>query len=267
MKWNSKCFSEALVLLLIPLGLPTSPARAQSGTGTGTGTGTGNGIGYGMGMGYGMGLGFGMGLGGFRYAPSPTDYLNQRASLNAARRPAPATQGSMAGNPNAYYNKVRDDSFESRSDSQVHRSQAQRRQPSSLSGGQDHRQPAADRTMAASKSRQVRPLTDFVDSSGKLVWPGEAPAEVGLTEKREIFERARLAVLEEAREHGSASIETVTAARQKLLDYGRPALQQLRSSSTPRAADKFHIFLLSVYDSLGRSSAQPELTPGLESKP
>ncbi|MGZ3316202.1 MAG: hypothetical protein ACXU95_02775, partial [Isosphaeraceae bacterium] len=58
---------------------------------------------------YGTGMGMGMGMGGFHYASSPTDYLNQRARLNAARPGAPATQGSIAGNPNAYYNKVRDD--------------------------------------------------------------------------------------------------------------------------------------------------------------
>ena len=32
-----------------------------------------------------MGMGMGMGMGGFHYASSPTDYLNQRARLNAAR--------------------------------------------------------------------------------------------------------------------------------------------------------------------------------------
>jgi hypothetical protein len=255
MKWNSKRFSEALVLLLVitALGPATSPARAQSGMGMGYGTG--------------MGMGYGMGMGSFRYAPSPTDYLNQRASLNAARRSAPATQGSMAGNPNAYYNKVRDDSFVSHADPQVRRSPAQRRQPAAASADQDHRQPAADRTTAASKSKQVIPLTDFFDASDKLVWPGEAAAEAGLKEKREIFERASLAVLEESRQHGIASNATVTAARQKLLDYGRPALQQVRASSTPEVADTFHHYLLSLYESLARSAAPPDVTPGSAPKP
>ena len=124
MKWDSKRFSGALVLLVsTALGPVTSPAQAQSATSTGTGTATGMGygMGMGMGMGYGMGLGMGMGMGSFRYAPSPTDYLNQRASLNAARRSAPGPQGSMAANPNAYYNKVRDDGFVSHADSQVRR--------------------------------------------------------------------------------------------------------------------------------------------------
>src|SRR5271157_4925818 len=97
MTWNSKHLPRALALLMVIAALVpgTRSARAHYGTGTGTG----------------MGMGMGMGMGGFHYASSPTDYLNQRARLNAARAGAPATQGSIAGNPNAYYNKVRDDGF------------------------------------------------------------------------------------------------------------------------------------------------------------
>ena len=111
------------------------------------------------------------------------------------------------------------------------------------------------------------PPRNFFDASRKLVRPGGAPAAAGLKEKRAIFERASLAVLEESRQQGVASIATVTAARQKLLDYGRPALQQVRASSTPRVADTFHHFLLSLYESLARSAAPPEITPGSAPKP
>src|SRR5208282_827163 len=55
----------------------------------------------------------------------------------------------------------------------------------------------------------------------------EASSEAGLKEKREIFERASLAVLEESRQHGVASIATVTAARQKLLDFGPPGCRHV----------------------------------------
>src|SRR5271157_1691446 len=101
MTWNNKRLPRALALLMViaALGPGTRSARAQYGTGMG------------MGMGMGIGMGMGMGMGGFHYASSPTNYLNQRARLNAARPGAPATQGSIAGNPNAYYNKVRDDGF------------------------------------------------------------------------------------------------------------------------------------------------------------
>jgi len=132
---------------------------------------------------------------------------------------------------------------------------------------QVNRQPAVDSTAASSRPKQVIPLSNFFDASQKLVWPGQASPEVGLKEKREIFERASLAVLEESRQHGVASIATVTAARQKLLDYGRPALQKVGASSTPQVADTFHHFLLSLYDSLAQSAAPPEITAGSAPKP
>ncbi|MGA7497897.1 MAG: hypothetical protein WBX00_14325, partial [Isosphaeraceae bacterium] len=74
MTWNSKRLPSASALLMVitALGPGTSSARAQCG----------------------MGMGMGMGMGGFHYASSPTDYLNQRTRLNAARPGAPATQGS-----------------------------------------------------------------------------------------------------------------------------------------------------------------------------
>jgi len=248
MTWNSKRFPGALALLMVitALGPGTRSARAQCG------------------MGFGMGWG---GIGGFHYASSPTDYLNQRTRLNAARAGAPATQGSIAGNPNAYYNKVRDDGFVPHYDLQFGQSPAERVQHPGSLGDQVHRQPAVDSTAASSRPKQVIPLSNFFDASQKLVWPGQASPEVGLKEKREIFERASLAVLEESRQHGVASIATVTAARQKLLDYGRPALQKVRASSTPQVADTFHHFLLSLYDSLAQSAAPPEITAGSAPKP
>jgi len=253
MTWNSKRLPSALALLMVitALGPGTRSARAQ----------------YGTGMGMGIGMGMGMGMGGFHYASSPTDYLNQRARLNNARAGAPATQGSNAGNPNAYYNRVRDDGFVPHYDLQSRQSPAERVQHPGSLGDQVHRQPAVDSTEASSRPKQAIPLTDFFDTSEKLVWPGEAPAAAGLKKKREIFERASLAVLEESRQQGVASIATVTAARQKLLDYGRPALQQVRASSTPQVADTFHHFLLSLYESLARSAAPPEITPGSAPKP
>ncbi len=258
MTWNSKRLRRALALLMViaALGPGTRSARAQYGTSTSTSTS----------MGMGMGIGMGMGMGGFHYASSPTDYLNQRTRLNAARAGAPATQGSIAGNPNAYYNKVRDDGFVPH-DRRFGQPPTERSQHPGLLGDQVNRQPAVDSTAAASRPKQVIPLRNFFDASQKLVWPGEAPAEVGLNEKRAIFERASLAVLKESRQNGVASIAMVTAARQKLLDYGRPALQQVRASSSAQVADTFHHFLLSLYESLARSAAPPEITPGSAPKP
>ncbi len=253
MKRNSTRLPRALMALLIITvpGMLTGSARAQSTVGTG----------YGMGMGMGMGYGMGMGMGTFRYAPSPTDYLNQRSSLNNGRRSGPATPGSMADNPNAYYNKVRDDGSGSSSDPQVHRSMGHRRQPSTFTADPPRRQPAVARTKTQSTPRQVPPLHEFFDGSEKIAWPAEVAGDPALKEKRKVFEQASLAVLKESRQHGAASVETVEDARQKLLDYGRPALQQVRASSTPETADTFHHFLRSLYDSLDRSAAPADVTP------
>jgi hypothetical protein len=47
-----------------------------------------------------------------------------------------------------------------------------------------------------------------------------------------------------------------------LLDYGKPALHLLRSKSTVRVADAFHLFLLSLYESLAQAATrQKTLTP------
>src|SRR5271157_3960970 len=162
MTWNSKRLPRALALLMViaALGPGTRSARAQYGTSTSTSTSTGMGIG----MGIGIGMGMGMGMGGFHYASSPTDYLNQRTRLNAARAGAPATQGSIAGNPNAYYNKVRDDGFVPH-DRRFGQPPTERsHHPGSL-GDQVNRQPAVDSTAASSRPKQVIPLRNFFDAS------------------------------------------------------------------------------------------------------
>jgi hypothetical protein len=75
-----------------------------------------------------------------------------------------------------------------------------------------------------------------------------------LTEKRLTFDQASLAVLEEAKKNGVASVASVSEARQKLLDYGRPALRFVRAHETPRLADSFLGFLLELYDSLAQAA-------------
>ena len=52
----------------------------------------------------------------------------------------------------------------------------------------------------------------------------------------------------------------MTDARQKLLDYGRPALQYVRTHETARVADSFHGFLLMLYDSLAQAANPPAAT-------
>ena len=62
-------------------------------------------------------------------------------------------------------------------------------------------------------------------------------------------------VLAENKKDGVASLASVTDARQKLLDYGRPALAHARAHETPRLADTFHMFLLSLYESLAQAAS------------
>ncbi len=63
-----------------------------------------------------------------------------------------------------------------------------------------------------------------------IVWPADAPTAGDLNDKRSAFDQASQAVLTESKKTGVASIATVTDARQKLLDYGRPGLQYVRDA-------------------------------------
>jgi hypothetical protein len=81
-----------------------------------------------------------------------------------------------------------------------------------------------------------------------------------LKPKRDISDQNCLVVLELVEKHRSAPITTVTEARQKLLDYGQPALRLIRTISTPRLAESFHLFLLSLYDSLAAAANPSEGT-------
>jgi hypothetical protein len=111
------------------------------------------------------------------------------------------------------------------------------------------------------------PLASFYNAEGRIVWPADAPAGGDLKDKRSVFDQASQGVLAELKKSNVASIATVTDARQKLLDYGRPGLQYLRTHETPRVADTFHLFLLSLYESLAQAvnpttpAASPAATP------
>ncbi len=83
------------------------------------------------------------------------------------------------------------------------------------------------------------------------------PTAGDLKQKREAVEKACHEVLEEGKQNGVASIASVTEARQKLLDYGRPGLQSVKAHETPRVADSFHGFLLMLYDSLAQAANPP----------
>jgi hypothetical protein len=202
----------------------------------------------------GGGLGFGFWGGNLiPYVQQPGNYLNQVSLAQIARGPSshPMSNGShmyYAGNPNSYINHVRDNGF-------VDRYYPDRREPSYY--GYSARPPAQRMTPtagAAGRTRPMVPLPSFYNAQNQLIWPGDSPTAGDLKEKRGAFDKASLTVLDEAKQNGVASIASVTEARQKLLDYGRPALKYVREHETPRVADSFHIFLLSLYDSLAQAA-------------
>ena len=107
--------------------------------------------------------------------------------------------------------------------------------------------------MTVAQQMPSLPLASFYDAEGQIVWPADSPVAGDLKEKRSVFDQASQLALAETKKSGVASIATVTDARQKLLDYGRPALQYVRTHETPRVADGFHLFLLSLYESLAQA--------------
>lgn len=214
------------------------------------------------------GMGWGM-FGGFNTVPSPGNFLNDRA-INQASRGVQSrlSHSPLSGNPNAYFNRVRDNGFVPHYN--VQSSLPPAYQPASRSAlgltgigptaplpatVSPSPQPAADQPAL----RPLLPLASFFDAAQRLIWPGEAPVNGDLREKRDSSDQASLVVLKETKQQAVASITSVAEARQRLLDYRQPALQALRRDQTPRIADSFHHFLLSLYESLAQAAmASPQ---------
>ena len=216
-----------------------------------------------------MGYGFGI-MGGFNYVPSPGNFLNQHALLNAGRAGAPVSNNVYANNPNAFIHRIRDNGFVPHAGIVDRRSpgyQASRWRPQSLSQTSNNQpQPAASSATAPAR-RPVVPIGSFFDASRMLVWPSDAPVEGDLITKRDTSDQACLAVSDLVDKHRSAPITTVTYARQRLLEYGQPALQFIRSHTTPRIAENFHQFMLSLYDSLAAAANPTELASATNPTP
>jgi hypothetical protein len=204
-------------------------------------------------MGGGLGVGFGL---GFRTVPSPTDFLNQHALVNAQRASGPTSNNVYAGNPNSYINRVRDDNFT------PSYNVARRRTSSSAAVSRAPSLGAAAPVAAAAPASAAKPkpapaLASFFDGARHLVWPADAPVDGDLKPKRDVSDQASLAVLDEVVHQGRSTVGSATDARRKLLDYGRPALKEIRETATAGVADSFHSFLLSLYESLRQSAAAP----------
>lgn len=216
-----------------------------------------------QGMGFGMGMNFGGGLWGFesfRTVPSPTNFLNEHALQNARNAGRPASNHAYAGNPNAYFHQVREGNFTPRYDVR-RRSPGTSRSRAPATLGQTQNKTPDQPPAVASATRAAAPLASFFDASRQLVWPADAPTSGDLKPKRDLSDEASLLVLNEVEEHGRAPIALAADARQRLLDYGRPALQQIRETATPSIADGFHAFLRSLYNSLSASTQSPNPPP------
>jgi hypothetical protein len=187
------------------------------------------------------GGGFGWGF-GFHQVPSPTAFINQKALVNAEHPPELPSRNVYANNANSYLNHVRDNGFTERYS--VNRDEMPYyRSPVRAAAAPQPVAPRAPRL----------PLASFYDANNVLVWPEDAPTEGDLKEKRAVFDRSSEVVLSESKKNGVASMASVTDARNKLLEYGRPALAYTRAHETLRISDTFHMFMLSLYDSLAQA--------------
>ena len=203
------------------------------------------------------------GFGVFGQVPSPTRFINDHALVRAGAPQRLPSRNVYANNPNSFHNRIRDNGFSSHYGADSRRSpgyEVDRRRERSLSQTRNNAPVPPAAAPAEPEPRPVYPIGTFFNAARLLVWPAEAPATEELTPKRNIADQASLVVLEMVEKHRSAPITTVTYARQSLLEYGQPALRLIRQVSTPRIAEGFHVFLLSLYDSLAAAANPPEST-------
>jgi hypothetical protein len=197
--------------------------------------------------------------------PAPIEHINAM-SLQAGAAAFAARKHDHApyrGNPNSYIDIGRQVRLAQAASGVSHfNTQTRRPTPEHLVGRtrQSTFTPTAPPVVAVANADQARPsvgLSQFFDVEDRLVWPSDAPASGDLADRRADSDAAALAVLKELRVDGSAPIESAADARARLLDYGRPALQSIRASSSPAVAEGFHAFLLSLYDAIGAAATGP----------
>jgi hypothetical protein len=210
-------------------------------------------------------FGYGMGFGLYDPAARTMQTIDSWALQNGARATMGPVQNNVyAGNPNAYINRLHGPGLLDRYDPTTRR-QIEARvgrftqgpPPASPIAVATAPAPVVAPAPVAAPARPAAPdlpLSSFFDRYQKLVWPGGSPVHGDLGAARAVADLACLAVLNDRTLRGLAQVATVTEARTKLVDYGRPALEYMRENSTPRVADTFHLFLLSLYDSLAQAA-------------
>ena len=226
----------AAALFLAFLGLSGGTARAQ----------------YGYGYGYGFG-GF-LNGGGAASDRAMHSYLNQQSLLQgqAALSKGEAQGYQGAGNP--YFTQARDTS--------VGRNDVSTRRDSiygggSIYGGESTRRLANGPGDAAEPRPTQLPLESFFSPEGELVWSESAPDSGPYGSLQGEASTSASEVYRESKTQGYSPVAVVTDARAKLVAYGRPALAELRRTASRDNADRFHQFLMTLYDALGRAAVRP----------
>jgi len=192
-------------------------------------------------------FGFGFGLGA--QTPASVNFLNDHAIARthaaAAARPQPLRAPIPVSRDVDFFTRY-DAATRAAMTDRVSRRRVLPRTPATQS------QPItyADNSQA---SPPAQALASFFNKMRQLIWPADAPTEGDLAAKRSTSDAKTLELLTEVEGRGYAQIATAVDARTKLLDYGRPALQFMRESSTPAVSDAFHAFLLSLYESIGQA--------------
>jgi hypothetical protein len=216
-----------LILLAVICLISQNPARAQFG-----------------------GFGFGGPFFGPAYAPfvSPTMLVQDRKPITQ-NVGGPVT--TAPANPNAYWNYTRDNSqsfaFTPRSD---------------LRRGVRGIDSASTRRVSTPNSKSEKPgikpadhFLGFFASNGQLVWPADSPLEGDLSGKRSAVDAAMSDLRMEVKAKTNFKVSSIVQSRNTLLDYGRPALAQIRESQ-PSRADSFHAWMLDLYNTLGLMADQ-----------
>jgi len=213
-------------------------------------------------FGYGFGYGF-----NFNYEPPDVSYINSKSLLNASQAMEGRGQtDAYADRSNAYFNHLHDDSAYEKMNVGTRRTleadigrYSDGPPPSPTPPASTGRAtPPSPGQATSSRPAPVIALASFFDRYQKLDWPAGAPTYGKLGTSRLAADQACLAVLNEYNLRGLAQVGTVTEARSKLLDYGRPALEYVRNNTTARIADSFHLFLLSLYESLAQAATIPK---------
>jgi hypothetical protein len=80
------------------------------------------------------------------------------------------------------------------------------------------------------------PITSLLAGDGAILWPSATPNDASVAAARKAAESAVRTVFEEHAKSGHASVRHVVEAKNKLVDFKRPALRELRVKNAADAA-------------------------------